>query len=148
MKKTIFLLLAALLSAPAVAQTVPTIDQLVALHRAASPVISPDGSRVAYTLAATARPSVEIRLSDSGKDNPEELRRIKKAISELPRVELLAVADPKKVVVGLPGELVDWLDGKRILIVQAGELVVLDVDSGTKVLTKIKAPSALQVFVR
>ena len=110
--------------------------------------LSPDGSRVAYTLAATARPSVEIRLSDSGKDNPEELRRIKKAISELPRVEVLAVADPKKVAVGLPGELVDWLDGKRILIVQAGELVVLDVDSGTKVLTKIKAPSALQVFVR
>jgi hypothetical protein len=110
--------------------------------------LSPDGSRVAYTLAATAPPSVEIRLSDSGKNNPEELRRVKKAISELPRVEVLAVADPQKVVVGLPGELVDWLDGKRILIVQAGELVVLDVDSGTKLLTKIKAPSVLQVFVR
>ena len=110
--------------------------------------LSPDGSRVAYTLAATASPSAEIRLSDSGKENPEELRRVKKAISELPRVEVLAVTDPKKAVVGLPGELVDWLDAKRILIVQAGELVVLDVDSGTKAMTRIKAPSAFQVFVR
>ena len=110
--------------------------------------LSPDGSRVAYTLAATASPGEEIRLSDSGKENPEELRRVKKAISELPRVEVLAVTDPKKAVVGLPGELVDWLDAKRILIVQAGELVVLEVDSGTKAMTRIKAASALQVFVR
>jgi len=110
--------------------------------------ISPDGSRIAYTLAATAPPNAEIRLSDSGKENPEELQRLKKALSELPRVEVLAVADPKKVLVGLPGELVDWLDGKRILIVQDGELVVFDVDSGTKALTRIKASSALQVFVR
>jgi len=110
--------------------------------------LSPDRSRVAYTLAATAPPGAEIRLSDSGKDNPEELRRVKKAIGELPRVEASAVADPKKVVVGLPGELVGWLDSKRILIFQAGELVVFDVDSGTKTPTEIKATSALQVFVR
>ena len=110
--------------------------------------LSPDGSRFAYTLAATALPDAEIRLSDSGKEHPEELQRIKKALSELPRVEVLAVAEPKKVVVGLPGELVDWLDGKRILIVQDQELVVLDVDSGAKALTGIKASGALQAFVR
>jgi len=61
---------------------------------------------------------------------------------------VLAVAEPKKVVVGLPGELVDWLDGKRILIVQDQELVVLDVDSGAKALTGIKASGPLQAFVR
>ena len=110
--------------------------------------LSPDGSRFAYTLAATAPPDEEIRLSDSGKEHSEELQRIKKALSELPRVEVLAVAEPKKVVVGLPGELVDWLDGKRILIVQDGELVVLDVDSGAKALTGIKASGPLQAFVR
>jgi len=43
---------------------------------------------------------------------------------------------------------VGWLDGKRILIVQDGELVVLDVDSGAKALTGIKALGALQAFVR
>lgn len=110
--------------------------------------LSPDGSRLAYTLAATAPPDAEIRLSDSGKEHPEELQRIKKALSELPRVEVLAVAEPKKVVVGLPGELVDWLDSKRILIIQDRELVVLDVDSGAKALTGIKASGALQAFVR
>jgi len=110
--------------------------------------LSPDGLRFAYTLAATAPPDAEIRLSDSGKEHPEELQRIKKALSELPRVEVLAVAEPKKVVVGLPGELVDWLDGKRILILQDRELVVLDVDSGAKALTGIKASGPLQAFVR
>jgi len=110
--------------------------------------LSPDGSRVAYTLAATAPPDEEIRLLDSGKEHPEELQRIKKALSELPRVEVLAVAEPKKVLVGLPGELVGWLDGKRILIVEDGELVVLDVDSGAKALTGIKASGALQALIR
>ena len=87
-------------------------------------------------------------MSDSGKEHPEELQRIKKALSELPRVEVLAVAEPKKVVVGLPGELVDWLDAKRILIVQDRELVVLDVDSGAKARTGIEASGPLQAFVR
>ena len=50
MKKAAFLLLAVLLAAPVVAQTVPTIDQLVSLHRAGSPAISPDAARVAYTV--------------------------------------------------------------------------------------------------
>ena len=110
--------------------------------------LSPDGLRVAYTLASSAQPGAEIRLSDSGKDNPEELRRIRKAIGEMPRVEVLALADLKKAVARLPGELVDWLDSKRILIVQAGELVILDVESGTKTPTQVKATGARQVFVR
>jgi len=50
MKKAVFLLLAVLTCASVVAQTVPTIDQLVSLHRAGSPVMSPDAARVAYTV--------------------------------------------------------------------------------------------------
>jgi len=38
--------------------------------------VSPDGSRVACTLAATAPPDAKIRLSDSGTEHPEELQRI------------------------------------------------------------------------
>jgi hypothetical protein len=110
--------------------------------------LSPDGSRFAYTLMATARPGAEIRLADSGKDNPEELERIKKAIVELPRVEVAAVAEPKRIVLGSAGELVSWLDSKRILIVEAGELVVLDVDSGARATTHIQATSAERVLVR
>ena len=110
--------------------------------------LSPDGTRVAYTLLATATPSAEIRLADSGKDNPEELQRVKKAIGDLPRVEVVAVADPKKVAVSLPGELVGWLDAKRLLMVQAGELVVVDAASGAKTPTPIKAENAQHVFVR
>jgi dipeptidyl aminopeptidase/acylaminoacyl peptidase len=50
MKKAVVLLIAVLVSAPLLAQTVPTIDQLVSLHRAGAPVISPDAARVAYTV--------------------------------------------------------------------------------------------------
>ncbi len=110
--------------------------------------LSPEGARVAYTLATTQQPGEEIRLADSGKPNAEELQRVKNAMAELPRVEVLALSDPKKIAVSLPGELVGWLDGKRILVFQAGALSVVDVESGAKTPTPIKAPNAHQVFVR
>jgi hypothetical protein len=110
--------------------------------------LSPDGARIAYTLAATALPGAEIRLSDSGKDNPEELQRVRKLIAAMPRVEVQAVANPKKVIAELAGELVDWLDAGRILAVQAGELVVLDVTIAARTSTGIKATAARNVFVR
>jgi dipeptidyl aminopeptidase/acylaminoacyl peptidase len=40
-------------TSPAFAQTSPTIDQLVSLKRVASPAVSPDGRRVAYTVRET-----------------------------------------------------------------------------------------------
>lgn len=110
--------------------------------------LSPDGTRVAYTVASTARPGAEIRLSDSGKENPAELRRVQRAIADLPQVQVLGIADPKKVIVSLPGELVGWLDGRRILVVQTGELVVVDAASGATTATHIKAENAEHVFVR
>jgi hypothetical protein len=110
--------------------------------------LSADATLAAYTLLSTATPGAEIRLADFGKESPGELQRVKKAIGEMPRVEVLAVADAKKIAVSLPGELVGWLDGKRLLVVQAGELVVVDAASGAKTPTRIKADSAQHVFVR
>jgi hypothetical protein len=47
MRTSAFVLAIALSGSSAVAQTVPTIDQLVSLRRVGSPAISPDGQRVA-----------------------------------------------------------------------------------------------------
>lgn len=110
--------------------------------------LSPTGRRLAYTLASTARTGSEIRLASDGKDNPEELKRVKQAIADLPRVEVLNIADPKKIVISLPGEFAGWLDEKRLLIVQAGEVVIVEADSGARTPTQIKAKNAQLVFVR
>ncbi len=110
--------------------------------------LSPTGRRLAYTLASTAPTGVEIRLASDGKNNPEELKRVKQAIADLPRVEVLNIADPKKIVISLPGEFAGWLDEERLLIVQAGELVVIEADSGASSPTQIKAENAQRVFVR
>jgi dipeptidyl aminopeptidase/acylaminoacyl peptidase len=50
MRKAALLLALVLACAPAAAQTVPTIDELVSLHRVGSPAISPDATRVVYTV--------------------------------------------------------------------------------------------------
>lgn len=110
--------------------------------------LAPDHTRIAYTLATTQQPGEEIRLADSGKENPEELQRVKKAMADLPRVEVLGLNDPKKIAVSVPGELAGWLDSKRILVFQAGALSVVNVDSGARTPTPIKAPDAQHVFVR
>ena len=44
---------------------------------------------LAYTVVSTARADGEIRLSSDGKENAEELARVRKAIAELPAVEVV-----------------------------------------------------------
>ena len=44
---------------------------------------------LAYTVVSTARTGGEIRLSSDGKENAEELARVRKAIAELPAVEVI-----------------------------------------------------------
>ena len=49
--------------------------------------LSPDVSRIAYTIASTTlQPGEEIRLASDGKPNPAELTANQKAMTELPRV--------------------------------------------------------------
>ena len=85
MKKAVLLLLAVLASTPAVAQTVPTIDQLVSLHRAGSPVISPDAARVAYTVRETNWDDnayeTEIWIADVATGATRQLTNAKKSSS-------------------------------------------------------------------
>ena len=86
MKKAAILFLAVLASAPVVAQTVPTIDQLVSLHRAGSPVISPDAARVAYTVRETDWDDnaykTEIWIADVATGATRQLTHAKKSSSQ------------------------------------------------------------------
>lgn len=110
---------------------------------------SPGADRVAYTLTATSKADQEIRLSAEGKPNPEELTRICAALRELPRVEVLALADVSKVSLSLPhSELIGWLDQQRLLVFQRGQLIVVDTTSGVAKPTGLTAENMASVFIR
>jgi hypothetical protein len=110
--------------------------------------LSPDLNGVAYTLASTARPGQEIRLSDSGKEKPEELKAIQKELPGLPRVEVVWLSAPDRVAVSVEkAELVGWLDAKRLLVVKNGELQLVDA-AGKLTPTGVKADAAKYVFLR
>ncbi|MGI9102512.1 MAG: hypothetical protein ACR2IF_08715 [Terriglobales bacterium] len=112
-------------------------------------LLSPDLAQVAYTIDSTQQGEEEIRLSSDGKPNPEELKRLHNDLAALPRVEVVNLATPDKIITGIAqAELVGWLDPGRILIVKGGEVQTVDVISGKVMSTAIKAEGSKFVFLR
>ena len=111
--------------------------------------LSPNTARVAYTISSTNKPGDEIRLGDDGKDNPQELERVKKAIADMPVAEVVSVVAKRGVLQSIAhAEVAGWLDDARVLIVTAGEIKILDVAAGKLNGTGIKADAAKYVFLR
>jgi hypothetical protein len=112
-------------------------------------LLSPDVSRIAYTVQATQQTGSPIRLSSEGKSNPEELRNIQSALAELPRVELVSVSDAPALQLGITNaQLIGWLDNHRLLIFRSGDLDVVDAATGQVSATGLKAQKAAYVFIR
>ena len=110
---------------------------------------SPNGGEVAYTVGATARAEQEIRLSDEGKPNSEELAGIRAALKDLPRVEVVMLSDVTKVSLSLAhSELIGWLDQQRLLVLQGRQLIVVDVARGEAKPTGLTAENMASVFIR
>jgi hypothetical protein len=53
--------------------------------------LSPDAKAVAMTIVATAQVNQPIQLADQGQANPEESKQIRRALAELPAVEVKSV---------------------------------------------------------
>ena len=69
---------------------------------------------LAYTVVSTARTASEIRLSSGGKENAEELARVRRAITELPAVEIMQSGIPSRpATVIRQAALVGWLSDPR-----------------------------------
>jgi hypothetical protein len=114
-----------------------------------SALFSPDVRHIAYTIAADKHFGRQIRLSSEGKSNPNELRRIRAALAELPRVEIVALSDLSKPQVSLANtELVGWLDAQHILVFRHGEPFSVDITTGLPIATGLKAKKAAYVFLR
>ncbi len=111
--------------------------------------LSPDLSLIAMTISSTARAGEEIRLGDSGTSNLQELARIRKALTELPAVEVISASDPGKRSAFLPHAiLVGWLNEKEILIIQDQVLVAFKPANGARRKSEIKVSDETQVFLR
>jgi hypothetical protein len=111
--------------------------------------LSPDLSSVALTIVATSRPNTPIQLAEQGQANPEESQRIRKALLDLPAVEVKSVEDAPRRIAYLPhATLVGWISAKEILIVEDKLLVVYNVAGGSRRRSKIRVEDAAHVFLR
>lgn len=111
--------------------------------------LSPDLKSVAMTIDATSKPNTPIQLAEQGQANPEESQRIRKALVDLPAVEVKSAADPPRRLAFLPhATLVGWISDKEILIVEDHLLVAYNVAGGTRRKSNIHVEDAAHVFLR
>jgi hypothetical protein len=111
--------------------------------------LSPALGSVAFTIVATAEPNKPIQLAEQGQANPEEAQRIRKALLDLPAVEVKSVEDAPRRIAFLPhATLVGWISDKEILIVEGHLLVAYNVASGTRRKSSIRVEDAAHVFLR
>jgi hypothetical protein len=116
--------------------------------------LSPDLASVAVTIVATSRPNTPIQLSEQGQANPEESQGIRKALLDLPAVEIKSNEaknneNALRRIAFLPhATLVGWISAKEILIVEGHLLVAYDVVSGARRKSNIHVEDAAHVFLR
>src|SRR5215469_14101992 len=111
--------------------------------------LSPDASRIAMTVTATAQPNKPIQLAEQGQASPEESQRIRKALTELPALVVKSVEDTPKQIAFVPhATLVGWISDKEILIVEDHLLIVYNVASGGRRKSSVRVEDAGHVFIR
>jgi hypothetical protein len=111
--------------------------------------LSPDLVYVALTIVATAQPNKPIQLAEQGQSNPEESQRIRKALSDLPAVEIKSNEDVLRRIAFLPhATLVGWLSDKEILVVEGHLLVAYNVATGARRKSNIRVEDAAHAFLR
>jgi hypothetical protein len=111
--------------------------------------LSPDLSAVAMTIQASAKPGGAIQLSEEGQGNPAESQRIRKALAELPAVQIMSTSESGKRLVFLPhASVAGWLNNKEVLIVENQFLVAYNLGTGARRKSEIKVANPANVIVR
>jgi hypothetical protein len=112
-------------------------------------LLSPDLGFVAMTIVSTGQANKPFQLAEEGEANPEESQWIRKALTELPAVEVKSMADaPKRMVLVPHAELIGWLTAKEILIVEDHVLVVYTVGTGARRKSSVRVEDPGNVFLR
>jgi hypothetical protein len=111
--------------------------------------LSPNSESVAMTVVSTAQPNKPIQLAEQGDANPEESQQTRKALTELPAVEVKGLEDSSRRVTRVPhATLVGWISEKELLIVEDRMLVIYNVATGARRKTSVRVEDAGQVFLR
>lgn len=111
--------------------------------------LSPDASRVAMTIVATSQSNKPIQLSEQGQANPEESQGIRKALLDLPAVEVKTIEEIPHRVAFLPhASLVGWINDKELLILENHLLIAYNVGTGARRRSTIHVDEPARVFLR
>jgi len=111
--------------------------------------LSPELGFVAMTIVSTAQENKPIQLAQEGQANPEESQRIRKALTELPAVEVKRMLESPEREAFLPhSALVGWISEKEILIVEDHLLVAYNVGTGARRKSGVRVEDAARVFLR
>jgi hypothetical protein len=111
--------------------------------------LSSDAARVAMTIVSTAQSNKAIQLSEQGQANPEESLSIRKALLELPAVEVKTVEDAPRRLAFVPhAVLVGWISDKELLIIVNHLLVAYNVGTGARRKSAVRVDDAAHVFLR
>lgn len=111
--------------------------------------LSPELGAVAMTIVSTAEANKPIQLAQEGQASPEESVRIRKALAELPAVEVKSMEEIPRRVAFLPhATLVGWISEKEILLVEDHVLVAYNVSTGARRKSTVRVEDAGRVFLR
>ena len=111
--------------------------------------LSPEFGYVAMTIVSTAEANKPIQLAEQGSANPEESQRIRKALTELPAVEVKSMEETPRRVAYVPhATLVGWMSEKEILMVEDHVLVVYTLGTGARRKSGVRVEDAGRVFLR
>jgi len=111
--------------------------------------LSPALASVAMTITSTANASRPIQLAQQGQANPEESKTIRKALEDMPAVEVKSLEDSsKRIAFVAHATLIGWINEKEILMVEDHLLVVLNVATGARRKSTVRVEDAAHVFLR
>jgi hypothetical protein len=111
--------------------------------------LSPEVGYVAMSVLSTAQANKPIQLAQEGQANPEESQHIRKALADLPAVEVKSLEDRPRRVAYLPhATLVGWINEKEVLIVESHLLVSYNVATGARRKSSVRVEDAAHVFLR
>jgi hypothetical protein len=111
--------------------------------------LSPDLGDVAMTIVSTAQANKAFQLAEDGDANPEEAQQIRKALAELPAVEVKTIEDAPRRVAYVPhATVVGWMSEKEILILENRVLVVYNVRTGARRKSSVRVEDSGKAFLR
>jgi len=116
--------------------------------------LSPGLDAAAFTIAATEEGDKPIQLAKDGQADPQESQRIRKALLELPAVEVKSVDakggsnSTRRSAFLAHATLVGWITDKEILMVEDHLLVDYSLATGTRRRSNIRVEDAADVFLR